>query len=79
MTRIQREVVSAKRRLWFNRWLTQWGWSALFCTIAWWLVLIADRLLALHWRMGTLALVAVGASLLASVLWLIVTRERYRW
>jgi hypothetical protein len=75
MTKIQHEVVSAKRRLWTNRWLHQWGWVALYCTIAWWLVWIADRLFAMRWPMGMAAAGAAGLSVIISLIWFIRTRE----
>lgn len=75
MSNIDRQVKQAQRRLWFNRWLRQWGWSLMFATIAWMLTLITDRLFALGLPLGWFALFGLAASLAASFIWLAVTRE----
>jgi ribosomal protein S20 len=73
---IERQVKKAQHRLWLNRWLRQWGWSLLFVTAAWTVAWIIDRLffpgvLPRGWA----ALVGLGLSLVASVIWLILTCE----
>ncbi len=75
MSNIDRQVRQAQRRLWFNRWLRQWGWALIFATIAWMLTLITDRLFALGLPLGWLALAGLAASLVGSFVWLALTRE----
>ncbi len=75
MTSIERQVKHAQRRLWFNRWFGILGWSLTLVTTIWILIWIADRLFSLKWPMGTLALAALGVGLLASLIWLIRTRD----
>jgi hypothetical protein len=72
---IESHVRRAQRRLWMNRWLRQWGWSLLSIAVAWTLVWIADRLFALKLPAGWMALAGIMASLAASAVWLIPTRE----
>jgi len=75
MNAIESQVARARRRLWLNRWIGQWGWSLSIATGVWLLVWIADRLFSLHWPMGLAALAGVGLSLAASVVWLMLTRD----
>jgi hypothetical protein len=75
MSGIESQIRQAQKRLWFNRWLRQWGWSLLCATAAWTLIWIVDRLFALKLPMGWAALAGLGASLLVASIWLIVTRE----
>ncbi|MCZ6684308.1 MAG: hypothetical protein O7B26_14090 [Planctomycetota bacterium] len=75
MSNIDRQVRQAQRRLWFNRWLRQWGWALMFATIAWMLTVITDRLFALGLPLGWLALAGLAASLVGSFVWLALTRE----
>lgn len=75
MSGIESQVRRAQKRLWFNRWLVQWGWSLLAVTVAWTLTWIIDRLFALKLPMGWAALFGLGASFVAAMIWLIPTRE----
>lgn len=75
MTVIQRQVRSAKHRLWLNRWLRLWGWWLLAATLAWTVAWLVDRLFAFHLPMAWSALGGLAASLAGSVLCLVVTRE----
>ncbi len=75
MMQLQRQVHRAQRRLWLNRWLSQFGWCLTLTTGAWALVVLADRLVGLHWPMNTVAVVGLGVALVGSVIWMILTRE----
>jgi len=75
MSGIESQIKQAQKRLWFNRWLRQWGWSLLSATAAWTLAWIVDRLFALKLPMGWAALGGLAASLIAAAIWLISTRE----
>lgn len=75
MNAIEDQVARARRRLWLNRWIGQWGWSLTLATGVWLSAWIADRLFSLHWPMGAAALAGLGLSLAASVVWLMLTRD----
>ncbi len=75
MSPIESQVARARRRLWLNRWIGQWGWSLAIATGVWLLVWIADRLFSLHWPMGIAALVGLGSSFVGSIVWLMLTRD----
>ena len=76
MSSMEHQVKKAQHRLWFNRWLRQWGWSALFAAAAWTIAWLVDRLffpgvLPIGWS----AITALGLSVVASLIWLLLTRE----
>ncbi|QDV90346.1 hypothetical protein RAS2_14250 [Phycisphaerae bacterium RAS2] len=75
MSGLEREVKSAQRRLWLDRWLRLWGWSLLWCAGAWMLLIVADRLFALRIPMKWAAGAAGGLSLAVSCTWFAMTRE----
>jgi len=75
MSHIERQVRSAQRRLWLNRWLRSFGWAMVIATSVWMIVWIADRLLVLGWPMHWLAAGLSGAALLGSIVWFAITRE----
>ncbi len=75
MSGIESQVRQAQKRLWFNRWLRQWGWSLLAVTGAWLVAWLVDRLFALKLPMGWAALVGLGLSFVTALIWLIPTRE----
>ncbi len=75
MNAIENQVARARRRLWLNRWIGQWGWGLAMATGVWLLAWIADRLFSLHWPMGVGALVGLGLSFVGSVVWLMLTRD----
>lgn len=77
MTVIERQVVRAQRRLWLNRWLSQWGWCLFFAAALWLTAWLVDRLLVPgRVPAAESALVALGLSLATSLLWLWRTHER---
>lgn len=75
MSGLEREIKSAQRRLWLNRWLRLWGWSLLWCAGAWMLLIVADRVFALRIPMKWASGAAGGLSLVVSCAWFAVTRE----
>ncbi|MBN2559674.1 MAG: hypothetical protein JXQ75_01920 [Phycisphaerae bacterium] len=76
MSIVDRQVRKAQHRLWLNRWLRLWGWSLLIVTAAWMIAWIVDRLLLPgSFPRGLSALIGLGLSLIASAVWLILTRE----
>lgn len=75
MSHIERQVRSAKRRLWLNRWLRSFGWAMVIATSVWMIVWIADRLLVLGWPMHWLAAGLSGAAFIGSIVWFAITRE----
>lgn len=75
MTQIERQVRSAKHRLWLNRWLRCFGWAMVIATSGWMAAWIADRLLLLEWPMQWVAAGLSGAALLGSIIWFLTTRE----
>ena len=75
MTVLERQVKQAQRRLWLNRWLRLWGLMLCLVTAAWLVGRLADRLFGFHWPTGLTVLVALGVSLVGSILWLILTRD----
>ncbi len=76
MTPLSKQVAAAQRRLWLNRWLRLWGWAFFISGAAWIVLLITDRLLGLQLPMRTAALIALAVSLVASIIGLVLTRER---
>lgn len=75
MSGLEREIKSAQRRLWLDRWLRLWGWSLLWCAGAWMLVIVADRLFALRIPMKWASSAAGGLSLVVSWIGFALTRE----
>lgn len=75
MSHIQRQVISAQRRLWINRWLGQFGWLLVGAIVAWMLAWIAHRLFALNLPMAWAALAGIAGAFVGSVIWLILTRD----
>jgi len=75
MTQLDRQVLSAQRRLWLNRWLHAFGWAMVIATSAWMIAWVADRLLLLGWPMQWLAVGLSTAALIGSVVWFAATRE----
>ncbi len=76
MAPLQKQVLAAQRRLWLNRWLRLWGWALFAAAALWTGLLISNRLFALQLPMRAAALMALGVSLIASIVWLLLTRER---
>ncbi|HKQ49102.1 MAG TPA: hypothetical protein VJZ71_13610 [Phycisphaerae bacterium] len=76
MSALQRQVAAAQRRLWLIRSLRLWGWTLFGAAAAWTALLICDRLFALQAPLRLSALIALGASMAAAVLWMTLTRER---
>lgn len=75
MSGLEREIKSAQRRLWLDRWIRLWGWSLLWCAGAWMLLIVSDRLFAFRIPMKWASGAAGGLSLLLSLVWFAMTRE----
>ncbi len=75
MSNIDRQIKTAQRRLWLNRWLRQWGWTALFASIAWTLLWVSNQLFALKLPMEWAAIAGLGISVAVALFWMIATRE----
>lgn len=76
MSTIEKQVRAAQRRLWLNRWLTQWGWSLAGALVVWILAWLVNRLFGLYawpvtWTLGGAAVL----SLIVASIWTMVTRE----
>lgn len=79
MNEIHDKIRQAQRRLWLNRWLGHLGWSlagaaglfVLFVLVVRLTSLFPDEGWAMWWALGGLA----GASLIASLLWTLLTRD----
>lgn len=72
---LARQVRSAQRRLWLNRWMGQFGWMLTFATLAWVLLWIVVRLFAIPLPMGLIALAGLALALVGSIVWLVCTRD----
>ncbi len=72
---LERQVRRAQYRLWLNRWLGQFGWMLSFAAMAWIVLWIAVRVLALQWPMGIIALAGLAAAFVGSLVWLLLTRD----
>lgn len=75
MGALERQVRQAQQQLWLNRWLGQWGWCLFAVTCVWSALLLVDRLLGYDFPTGWFALGGLAASLVASGVWLALTRE----
>ena len=78
MTDLDRQVSRCRRRLWLDRWLGQLGWCLTVAAGLWGLgVLLTQRLIVLRveWPMTLSAAVLGGAAVMASLVWLALTRQ----
>lgn len=75
MSHIQRQVVSAQRRLWLNRWLHQLGWMLVAAVSGWTITWIVNRVFSFQLPMAWIALGAAGAAVVGSIVWLLLTRD----
>ncbi|MBN1491867.1 MAG: hypothetical protein JXA69_18290 [Phycisphaerae bacterium] len=78
MTELNRKIRLAQRRLWLNRWLRLLGWSAALAAGAYTLAILPNKLFSLTenpWYPLGAALGAVGAALVGSGAWFLITRE----
>lgn len=80
MTELERPVRQARRRLWLNRWLRALGWTLTVAAVLFVkLVVLAMRsLVFIDESLAVLLIMAAvlfGVALIASVIWLAVTRE----
>ncbi|MBK8270427.1 MAG: hypothetical protein IPK83_19885, partial [Planctomycetes bacterium] len=76
MSAIERQVKIAQRRLWLNRWLTQWGWSLTAAMGLWLIGWLVNRLFGLYpfpviWTLSGAAIISV----VAASIWLLLTRD----
>mgnify|MGYP005840081353 CR=1 FL=1 len=75
---LDRTVKLARRRLWLNRWLRVLGWSAAVAAAVYMCAILPDKLFSLSeasWYYPGVAVGAMVAGVLASVIWFFVTRE----
>ncbi len=75
MSNLEREVGRAKRRLWLNRWLEIVGWCLVIGIGLWIALWVPHRLFSMKWPMDSVALGILGASVVASFVWLMIRRE----
>ncbi|MBI4579848.1 MAG: hypothetical protein HY718_09110 [Planctomycetes bacterium] len=79
MNEIREKVRQAQRRLWLNRWLVKLGWSWAAAAVLFALFVSAERVLVATDEEGRLlwwaAAGLVGAALVASAVWTLITRE----
>lgn len=75
MTQLRRVVWSARRRLWWSRWLHQFTFSLAIAAGIFALTALAQRMYALPIPLAWCAVGGGGLSLLASVVWLSLTKE----
>ena len=69
MTDVQRQVRVAQARLWANRWFAQTCWMLTGAAGALAAVVLFDRLYALEWPLGWIALILVGVAAVAATAW----------
>lgn len=74
MTHMQRQVRAAQFRLRANRWFDRTCWTLTAATGALAAVVLFDRLYALEWPLGWIALILAGAAVWAATLWTYLTR-----
>ncbi len=75
MTALRQQVARAQRQMWLNRWFAALGWSLVAGAGLFLLFVLVIRLFGLSWPVGTAALALAGCAVVASVIWLVVTRE----
>lgn len=78
MTALQKQVRSARSRLWLNRWLSQLGWWLVGAAAAWTLFWISCRLFAWNPPARMIALGGLGLVVLGSCISLWLTRDSDR-
>ncbi|MBN1345290.1 MAG: hypothetical protein JXQ73_21535 [Phycisphaerae bacterium] len=72
---LEQQVARARRRLWINRWLGQLGWTLTAAACAFLLAVVVERLFHVGVRLSWAAVVAAGAAVMASFVWLLIRHE----